>query len=211
MFSDWRIAIFGAFGGVAAPLLTMAQNLQNGGPNVPSILSWLLGVLILGVLGGGIAVALRERTPVRALVLGLSLPATITSLAKNNQLLQEELGQPGASKSEITGSLISAAFAQQSRTMTVEDWPNSDRVSIIFYDAQGNAIGTPLPAPQLRSAVPVPDAAASIAVSAPDGRSLPKRLPPVNFKLDVEARSDFVRGFKSAFGADANRYEVDID
>ncbi|MER8605561.1 hypothetical protein NKH48_17655 [Mesorhizobium sp. M1233] len=208
---NWRIGVYGAFGGVAAPLLTMAQNLESGGPNVPSVLAWLGGVLILALLGGVIAVASREVAPFRAVVLGLSLPATISSLAKNNQILQEQLANPGAS-TKVGLSFISPAAAQQGRTMTIKDLPSGNPgMSIIFYDANGMPITPTITSPTSGQSLPVPEKAVAVVALGADGRSLPQRLPQRSFKLDVEERSQFIRGFKAAFGADANRYEININ
>jgi phospholipase C len=88
---DRKIFVVGAFGGSAPTLLRLAMDLVSHTVTIKKIdISYLLGVLIFALLGGGIAAVWKETDIKKVFYIGLGLPSLVTVVTLNGL-------QPGSS------------------------------------------------------------------------------------------------------------------
>ena len=221
--ANWKIVIYGGVGGAFAPLLFAAQNLTETGALPSSLMGWMLGVLILFGLGALLAGASGESLPLKALAIGLSLPATVTAWQEHGTAQQLHLIQPAvagapAGGSGLSGLLVAPALAQtdRNRTLVVVAPPGLGNYEVHFYaprpmtDHPATVAG-----PEgRRETIAVPALARSVAIWGPRGWSLPVPLPDSSpsgkLTLVISERSDFARSAWQAFGASASPYVVSI-
>jgi len=112
-----NILIAGAFGGALVPLTKMGLALVLMAEPFNVHLSYWLGVLILGVLGAGVAWSFGETHRGKAIVLGISLPAFAqVAVTEGQKIIQERMKSPDAHSSAF--SLVSSAYAQEPSSPT---------------------------------------------------------------------------------------------
>ena len=101
----WTTALYGGIGGAFTSVLTLAQNLLGSGPLPPSIFFWILGVIIMFGLGALMASAAKEQIPLKAIAIGLGLPATINAYNQNDHVNALNLSRPPLTSSMQTGAI----------------------------------------------------------------------------------------------------------
>ena len=201
---NWKIAVFGGVGGIAVPLMNEALKLTNYEREVPSI-GFALGALALFAIGYFVVAALQETVPLKALVLGLSLPATITSLIQSSPI-----GQAGAATppSAFDLQIIAPAYAQE---ITVQ--APSGEFQMILKDEHYNILEERTISSET-GPMALPPETRQIEIETQD-LSFKQAVDPLNedakVEVKIEERSDFWRGFLKAFGASGDRYNVDVD
>jgi hypothetical protein len=212
---SWRSAIYGGIGGAFVPIFSEAQNLVNHKP-FDFNLGWFVGLILLFSLGAILANASKEKVPLKALAIGISLPATINgylqqSIAESAKLAQSS-AQPVQNHSVLEMIVTSAQAQGASRGTLVVDAPAElPNFQIVFYGPAGT-IGGPVQGSQ--APVAIPAGASSLAIHGPEGWSLPVAIPASSsgnaLKLRISVRSGFVRGFKRSFGASDAPYEIEF-
>lgn len=218
---DWKIPLCGGVGGVFVPLFTASQDLR--GPTHDPFggghwVSWAFAVLILCVLGAILAWVSRETVPLKALAIGLSLPATITAYQANadrNALTPWQESQAPVSQPKPVGFyFVSPALAQSDpQTFVVSGLPSDTSGYAIRFFGPGGPIGNIISLSGT-DAQKVPTGATAVALRGPEGWSLPAPIdrPAQNgvLKLRAHAKSSFIRGFSRAFGGSAAPYEIEV-
>jgi hypothetical protein len=150
------ILLAGALGGAAPSLLTLALNFTKQTKSVSDIdlVQYLVGTLILSVLGAGVAWAFEEKNCKKAIVLGISLPALLNVGIKG--LSDEKRGNGLAAWLDF--SLIPSAYAQSIapgnslvvvpalqtlssvRTMELSTGDTAHNFTAVLQDSQGKEI-----------------------------------------------------------------------
>jgi hypothetical protein len=219
---DLKIPLCGGIGGAFVPLFTASQDLR--GPTHSLAFggdwqSWAIGVLIMFALGAILAGVSRETIPLKALVIGISLPATITAYAENgtaNRLAkwQQEQTTQVSQPQRVSFYFVNPAMAQSdAKTFVVSGLPSDASGYAVRFFGAGGPIGNTISLSGADAPKPVPPGATAVALRGPEGWSLPAPIdrPAQNgvLKLSAHARSNFVRGLGRAFGASAAPYEIE--
>src|SRR5690242_7812931 len=104
-----NVPVFGAMGAIAMPLLSAFIPMARGATPGPQFASgaalgwWIVGLGGVGLVGALVAFVMEKAPPLlRAMMLGLSLPAALTALA----------GGDTTYKISAASTLISSAWAQ---------------------------------------------------------------------------------------------------
>jgi hypothetical protein len=212
MAIKWQTAAYGGIGGVLAPALTLAQVLMGEGTRQlpPSIPFWLLGAAILFMLGAAVASVSGEEIPLKAIAIGISLPAMVT--VYNQPSNQAATAPPRVA----IGSFVTLAFGQPTggRQLIVSAPTDLHGFQIWFYGPNG-IMSPSIQAPTAANAtIAVPTEATGVAVQGPKGWSSVEALPasPANgpMTLKIGERSDFAISFRQAFGAGSASYDLDL-
>jgi len=214
---NWRSTIYGGIGGAFVPIFSLSQDLISKKPFDANI-GWFLGLFLLFALGAILANASSEKIPLKALAIGISLPATINGYLQQNIAEAAKLAQSSPHPTELHGFLdlvIARAYAQAgtggSLIATVS--PDLPTYQIVFYGPAG-AIGSPVTVANGAATIAIPAGASSLAVHGPEGWSLPLAVPPLpageSVRLSVDRRSTFSRGFRRSFGASDAPYELEL-
>ena len=134
MFSRLQAHIFvaGGFGGMAPALFELAQDLRAAPPDVPG-LAYVGSLLILAAIGGGVASAFKETNYLKALLLGLTLPALIASHQPSGDIPIGTVanGDRGISllESFVSPALAQSDLAYQSQVCPVSDLQQENEIS----------------------------------------------------------------------------------
>jgi hypothetical protein len=214
----WTTALYGGIGGAFTSLLTLAQNLTGSGALPPSIFSWILGVIIMFGLGALMASAARELVPLKAIAIGLGLPATINAYNQNVTVNALNLSRPALTSSTHAGAVfwISPAMAQTNggRKLIVEAPTSLKSYEIWFYSDRGIGDRPVIGPKSATEQISIPEDALSVSIRGPNGWSLPVALPRSSLggplTLKIEERSNFTRSIKQAFGASSAPYEIEV-
>jgi hypothetical protein len=199
---NWKIAIFGGVGGIAVPLMNEALKLMNYQRDIPSI-GFALGAVALFAIGYFVVAALQETIPLKALVLGLSLPATITSLIQSSPIGQAAATPPSA----FDLDLVPAAYAQE-----VSVKAPAGEFQMILKDADLNVIEQRTIS-STDGTMPIPPETRKIEIEAADlsfEKELDELKENATVEVEIEERSEFWRGFLQALGGSGAKYDVDV-
>lgn len=219
----------GAVGGVAMPLIAAAQGGTNGtglGPAFASealIIGWAVGVIIFAVIGSFVGwLIVRHSHPyLKALAIGLTLPATLTAIGH---------GSDGAAAqiSQSSWNIISTpARAQQKPAVGAERnggrfvvIDNANAVChgdcrVIFFGKDGKPLSisqVPTGEHKETKPIPVPENARAVRLLATAGSVAPTAIP-TNFAhgtaiVTIESRSLFWVGLRKALGSPLAPYET---
>jgi len=214
---NWRSAIYGGIGGAFVPIFSEAQNLVNHKPFGFDV-GWFVGLILLFSLGAILATASKEMVPLKALAIGISLPATINGYLQQNVAERAKLAQESTQlgqKQSFLELVVSSALAQTTgiRALVVNAPAELTNFQIVFYGPAG-AIGGPVQASQSAAPITIPAAASSVAIHGPAGWSLPVAIPASSssnvLTLKIDVRSTFSRGFRRSFGASDAPYEIEF-
>ena len=201
------------------PCITLAQELIQGQATphqlatVWTFVGWLFGVGIIAAIGGAVAVAIEQSQSerLRALAIGLTLPATLTAIVSSRQA---EI-HVGALENTITRiALISIAEAAEATNVTgreimlvSDEKPPS---SLVLINDKGEFVGS-VNAGEANSFVKISDKVSQVLVPTSYG-ILAVEIPenPGKYVLKLQRPSTgFGVGLRSAFGSGA-QYSVTV-
>jgi hypothetical protein len=208
------VILAGAFGGALVPLLRISLAFTNQSLERPpeiGVAFWL-AVVLLALLGAGVAWGFKETQTPKAIVLGLSLPSFL-------QIAVSDVSQKTVRHSERTAilpSIVSIAFAQAETRLdrsSVKLVParsieiattNSTGYSAILFDSSGKQRATFKVLDERTFSSPIPDDAASIQFQAGESTSPHYSLSTnigsaTRFDLEVARAKQY--GWWQAFGA----------
>lgn len=221
---------FGALGGVCMPLITLAQALITGtrlGPafaSGPGIAGWVLGIVIFGGVGSLVAWGVEKSPPhLKALVIGLTLPATLTALGHGSAAANGLVAQS-------SWGIVSSAWAQEKPAVGAEKKVQKFVVinyseaacnvdcRVIFFGEGGKLLSIS----SLSNAehvwakpIPVPAKARTVGLLTGNGSVTPTELP-TNFvhgtaTVSIEHRSLFLVGLTKALGWSITPYKTTVN
>ena len=150
----WILTLLAGFAGGLAPFaINLAQALVgNSELKVKPGLSYIIGMLIFGIIGSVVAALFRELDLKKAFFLGISAPAMISLYAKSDLSGSNGNSSAPASESPVSVLLISSAYAQTEspsssqavtgRILEIQLNGTMPAATMIFRDASGNALKT---------------------------------------------------------------------
>ncbi len=199
-----KITIFlsGAFGGVAPNMLNQAMSLTQGG-ELPEW-TFLIGIIIFGLMGAVVVGIWGEKELKRAFYLGIGLPALI-QVGGNS--IDAKIAAVSFDGSRF--ALISSAYAQNhpvpGRTLTVNATDNSSSGNYVVELKSGNAgaatsqnVSVPTTSP-----INVPDHANTVTLKIANSFSNELQLPTTpntSMTINVTRESQTWSGLKKSFG-----------
>ena len=215
--SNWKsiaaAGICGGIGGTFATLLGVAQILtkQVEGKVLGETQGLVIGLAIFFALGAFVALASGERVPLKALALGIGLPAMISVSA--SPCSTQGVVCHGLASNLV--SLTGVAFAQSvsGRSLILLSPDGNGEFLVWLYDINGNPVGEAFPLVGEGQSSVLPDDAYSIAVQGPDGWSATEALPALagqTVQLEIGNRSAFSRGLAQSFNAFSGPYDLDL-
>jgi hypothetical protein len=186
----WILTLLAGFAGGLAPFAINRAEALVGNPElkVKPSLSYIIGMLIFGVIGAVVAALFRELDLKKAFFLGISAPAMISLYAKS------DFSGPNGNSSTLTSPwespvsalLISSAYAQTEspsssqavagRILEIQLNGTMPAATIIFRDAGGNALKTVGITLNEHQHILIPPTAATIVVQYADSVSNPYPL-----------------------------------
>ena len=122
--SQALIFVTGGFGGMAPSLFDLAEKLRAIPPDIPGW-AYAGSLLILMTIGGGVALAFKETNYLKALLLGLTLPALVASYQSSRDIPTGSVINDDKAAS-LLGSFVSSALAQSNQTIRVPVSPVAD-------------------------------------------------------------------------------------
>jgi hypothetical protein len=219
----------GAFGGVVPSLLRVALNLTSDPPKHPiqDLAGYVVGVILLALLGAVITWIWQEMDLRKALYLGIGLPSLIqvVGLQSTQPGNTPPAGPPPAQNKPVgTLSLVSSAYAQTpasvdkgpflipGRKLEVSGNATAARSTVVFVGRDGQQVGTDAVTNPSFTSVDVPEAATTVVVRVGDSTSPPLTLPDtpnatkaLNFDTGVVKGSGLLQAF--GFGGQ-DQYQI---
>ena len=112
-----RIFLTGGFGGMAPSLFDLTEKLREIPPDIPGW-AYIGSLLILMAIGGTVALVFKETNYLKALLLGLTLPAFVASFQSPRDI---PTGSPSTDNggASLLGPFVSSAIAQSDQTIQV--------------------------------------------------------------------------------------------
>jgi hypothetical protein len=214
----WLIAIYGGLGGICMPLMKLAQDLIDG-KSFPQQLAtlegfcgWVVGISLFLLIGAAVAWAIEQSNsqPAKALVIGLTLPATITALGHG--------GNVGLGHTALF-SIISPAQAQSAVAInTMERLLKlcNNKCKLLLYDSKGSITQVKPLTDALNynnKSLIISPGTATISLETPKGISSRVAIPETRsgqYILNAEPRSNFSLGLRTALGLPAAPYELEL-
>ncbi|HBJ86910.1 MAG TPA: hypothetical protein DDZ88_24235 [Verrucomicrobiales bacterium] len=217
--SPKTILLAGAIGGAAPSLLTLALNYTGKARTIDlsDLPFYLIGTLILSLLGTAVAWGFEEKNRKKAVMLGVSIPALLSVGIKS---LPEEKGGKGLS-ALLDFSLVPSAYAQvvapssapvvvttpqasvPGRTIELSTGNNSHDYTAVLLNSQGKEILSSGLQGQKFLSIPLPEDASSVYFKSGDAttKQFPLSSKPgvaTAFEIDIKTKRKL--GFLQAFG-----------
>jgi hypothetical protein len=200
-----RPALFlvGAIGGMAPILVRYSEDFANGLAKLNAIdLSIIAGALILGVIGGVVALSFESNSLKQALLLGASLPSLFTVGTVNQPQTKAMLGVSSVHAAENPEN-------EPGRKLRLKLPPevSAAKISVIFTDAAGK---------ETRAAfngtdVTVPPTASTFRIDSDLAVSEPIRIPEIPNAIwftSFSPQKVSLYGLRYALGVHSHAYEL---
>jgi hypothetical protein len=212
----------GAFGGIAPNLLRVAISLtatqHKSVTDDPAL--YILGMIVLAVLGGAVALAWKETDLRKAVLLGVGLPSLlqIAGLESSRPASGPSGKPPTQTAISFSVPLVSSAYAQTSapvttspsftgRTIDLVGDKNTPNYEVSFFQHDGQQLSTRNVTKPSMQTIEVPETATSFAIQRGNSTSPAYDLPKVPNsvkQVDVEIAPKKANGFLQALGFDGS-------
>lgn len=216
---DRKILVAGAIGGMAVPALRAGLKLtQQVNANIDITPGYAVGAVVLAIVGMITVWFLDETERKKAFIIGLSLPATISSLG--GQIHSNEEKAPAAPSASIFSLLVGTAHAADVTTLVPQQTIASSTDLGRYFRLVGNADGRVTvqlfdkDGTKLRSFVPdgtelenLPDAAATAVLKTRSGAEQKialSEVPGSVTRTTVALKQESKNGFWQALGIQAS-------
>lgn len=211
----WRqfaaAAVVGGFGGSLATIFGVGLALTGRSSKPAQTLDWgfVWGTLIFFAIGAALTMILKEKDLVKALAIGMSIPATIKV---NGSDVPTGIIKPLGSAA-ITFSM--AAFAQPvtGKTLTLDNKTDLNGTLVWFIDPAGKQTSVDLTPLGSNPVIQIPDGSLAFAIQGKAGWSDTLALPAnggQNVTAIVDTRSLFSQSLRQAVGAPSGFYEIEL-
>jgi hypothetical protein len=182
-------ALAGFAGGLAPFAINLAQTLVgNSQLTVKPGISYVIGMLIFGIIGAVVASLFREVDLKKAFLLGISAPAMISLAAKSDLLNSKSAAVGLTAEHQVAVFLIPSAYAQQEspsssqpingRILEIELKGTMPAATVVFRDASGKELKSVNIKLNESQKLLVPATATSIVVRYGDSVTNPYPLSP---------------------------------
>jgi len=124
--SKWALFFYGAFGGLMPTLVNLATTFVTAPENPWPALTYLVGLLIFGVIGGGIALTNSNMEIRQAIFTGIAAPAIIAGVMSG---VTESAKKKTA---DLLGPIVVALFIQPAAAQTSNPSPASNAGTLVI-------------------------------------------------------------------------------
>jgi hypothetical protein len=222
-------ALAAGTGGISPNLLHVAQSMVKQVPDALPGPLFLGGMLIFFIMGGAVALFFGENIPKKAFVLGIGLPALITTLQAQHgpkvglvdlipSAYAQQAVQPASPQAQSPGPAASAPVVKPQLALTADSIRSCNGCEVWFADASGKVLSKNFIAPQSSGTKvwTIPQNAQKFAIIDPRSNARFVTLPQVSeglltvdFDRKYSAWNDFRRGL-GAFDLKAYEQVVEI-
>lgn len=195
---------FGALGGMAPIMVRYAEDFANGLQKLNAIdLSIAAGALLLGVIGGAVALSFESTSLKQALLLGASLPSLFTVGAANQTQNRAWLKTTNVYAAETPENT-----AGRKLRLKMPAEVSSAKLSVIFTAANGTDAP---PIAFTGSDVAVPDTAVRFRMDSDLAVSLPINIPNTPdsiWTMSFSAQKTSLYGLRYALGVHSHAFNL---